>query len=319
LFILVGMSVRLSSIWDNIWLIIAGILCLWLARALMIFIIGRIMNRKQKELPFRWQMTMWWGGLRGAIPIAMVLSIPTTLIILDSGGNSIDFPYQEEITAATFGVVLGTLLIQGFTLRPMLRRLGFYGVSKKDAEKEEREISALLQDTMGELKTLEEDGELSEQGYNWLTTRFGLINSQLITEMGALVQEHGFIPKEEYIFTVHEALEHKKKAISDAWARNLISGSTGEKLIFEIESQIAALTSETAEEQLRTPVEILRSVTGTEVAAIERSCGICMDTIGPGQSVIKCRCGTLFHLSCLQNIDRCPICIAILEKPNAGG
>ncbi|KYK30534.1 MAG: hypothetical protein AYK23_04495 [Candidatus Proteinoplasmatales archaeon SG8-5] len=317
LFIMVGMSVELSDIWDNIVLIIASVLCLWLARALMVFIIGRIVNRKSTELPKRWQITMWWGGLRGAIPIAMALSIPVYALFINDGNpaNDIYFPYRDTIIAVTFGVVLSTLIIQGFTLRPMLRRLGFYGVSKKEAEAEEREVAALLKDSMDELSTLQEDGELSKQGYDWLTMRFGQINSQLITEMGSLIQEHGFIPKEEYIFTVHEALEQKKKAISDAWARNLISGSTGEKLIFEIESQIAALTSETAEEKLRSPVEILRSVTGTEVASIERNCGICMDLIGPGQSVIKCRCGTIFHLNCLENIDRCPICIAPLEKP----
>lgn len=320
LFILVGMNVSLSGIWDNIWLIVAGILCLWLARALMIFVIGRVMNRNKTELPGRWQMTMWWGGLRGAIPIAMALSIPTYVVfIADNDPGNILFPYRDTIIAVTFGVVLGTLIIQGFTLRPLLRRLGFYGVSIKEAEQEEKEIAALLTDSMSELKTLEEEGDLSKQGYEWLSSRFANINSQLITEMGTLIQEHGFIPKEEYIYTVHEALEQKKKVVSDAWARNLISGATGEKLIFEIESQISALTHETLDSRPRTPVEILRSVTGTETTSIERNCGICMDLIEPGQSVIKCRCGTLYHLNCLGNIDRCPICIAVLEKPNAGG
>lgn len=320
LFILVGMSVKLDDIWDNILFITAGVLCLWMVRALMIFLIGKIMNRKKTEIPRKWQLTMWWGGLRGAIPIAMALSIPTFLVYIapDDPGNIL-FPHRDAIIAATFGVVLATLIIQGLTLRPLLRRLGFYGVSKKEAEQEEKEVAALMKDSMDELSTLQEDGDLAKQGYDWLHTKFSQINSRLITEMGSLIREHGFIPKEEYISTVHEALESKKKAVSDAWARNMISGSTGEKLIFEIEQQIEHLSAEKHDVVPRSPVQILRSVTGSLPTPMERNCGICMESIGRNDEIIKCRCGTLFHQRCLDNIDRCPICIAILEKPNQGG
>ncbi len=307
LFILVGMSVSLQGIWDNALLITASVLLLWFARALMIFLIGKIANHKKKELPKTWQVTMWWGGLRGAIPIAMALSIPA---FLDNGG---DFPYIEEIKAATFGVVLATLLIQGLTLRPLLKKLGFYGSTKKEAEQEQKEMAALVKDTMDELSTLMDDGELTRQGYDWLTSRFSQINSQLITEMGILIREHGFIPKEEYTYIVKEALESKKDAIKDAWARNLISGTTGEKLMFELEEHLATLSTEDVVSAPRTPVEILRDVT-KEKEPIERNCGICLDAIGPDDETITCRCGTVFHNSCLEGIDRCPICIAVLEK-----
>jgi len=309
LFILVGMSVSLQGIWDNALLITASVLLLWFARALMIFLIGKLANHKKKELPKTWQVTMWWGGLRGAIPIAMALSIPA---FLDNGG---DFPYIEEIKAATFGVVLATLLIQGLTLRPLLKKLGFYSSTKKEAEQEEREIAALVKDTMDELGTLVDDGELTRQGYDWLTSRFSQINSQLITEMGMLIREHGFIPKEEYTYTVKETLESKKDIIKDAWARNLISGTIGEKLIYEIEGQLRSLSAEMADSAPRTPVEILRSVTG-EKTPIERNCGICLETIEQNEEMIRCRCGTLFHSNCLEGIDRCPICIAVLDTDN---
>ena len=91
--------------------------------------------------------------------------------------------------------MLATLLIQGLTLRPLLKKLGFYSSTKKEAEQEQKEIAALVKDTMDDLSTLMADGELSTQGYDWLTSRFSQINSQLITEMGVLIREHGFIPK----------------------------------------------------------------------------------------------------------------------------
>jgi CPA1 family monovalent cation:H+ antiporter len=54
---------------------------------------------------------MFWGGLRGAIAIAIVLSLP-------------DFEYAETFIALVMGVVLFTLLVQGLTIEPLMRWLG---------------------------------------------------------------------------------------------------------------------------------------------------------------------------------------------------
>ncbi|MCI0481896.1 MAG: Na+/H+ antiporter, partial [Candidatus Dadabacteria bacterium] len=119
LFIVVGMSVKLDQVWSNITLVVVGVLALWAARAITITIVGAIVNRKKKELPGKWQILMWWGGLRGAIPIALAIAIPLTL------ADGTAFPNRDTIIAATFGVVLITLLIQGLTLKPLLAKLKF--------------------------------------------------------------------------------------------------------------------------------------------------------------------------------------------------
>jgi CPA1 family monovalent cation:H+ antiporter len=55
-----------------------------------------------------------WGGLRGGLSVAMALSLP-------------DLPEKELILAATYGVVLFSVLAQGLTMR---RLLGHYGVGR---------------------------------------------------------------------------------------------------------------------------------------------------------------------------------------------
>ena len=52
-----------------------------------------------------------WCGMRGAVTLAAALALPT------------DFPQRDLILVAAFGVVLGTLVLQGLTLRPLLLRL----------------------------------------------------------------------------------------------------------------------------------------------------------------------------------------------------
>ena len=54
-------------------------------------------------IPSGWQILLIWGGLRGAIAIALVLSLPTSL------------PYWWVIQSMVFGVVIFSLLVQGTT------------------------------------------------------------------------------------------------------------------------------------------------------------------------------------------------------------
>ena len=160
---------------------------------------------------------------------------------------------------------------------------------------------------------MRDEGDISRQGYEWLAFRFAQANSQLLTELGLLIQEHGFIPKEEYTLSVRETLVSKKNAVREAWEKEIIAGSTGEKLIFEIDSQIQTLPSEA--DLSRTPADILRRVARTEKRQyLERNCGICLSGIIIGDETQKCRCGTIFHKTCLEGIDRCPVCIAVLEN-----
>jgi CPA1 family monovalent cation:H+ antiporter len=58
-----------------------------------------------------------WCGMRGTVTLATALALPTGI------GGGVPFPYRDLIIVTAFGVVLGTLVLQGLTLRPLLLRL----------------------------------------------------------------------------------------------------------------------------------------------------------------------------------------------------
>ena len=58
-----------------------------------------------------------WCGMRGTVTLAAALAIPLTTT------NGAPFPFRDLIVFTAFAVVLGTLVIQGVTLRPILARL----------------------------------------------------------------------------------------------------------------------------------------------------------------------------------------------------
>lgn len=58
------------------------------------------------------QHVLFWGGLRGALALALVLGLPATM------------PMRDTITTVAFGVVAFSIIVQGLTMTPLLRKLG---------------------------------------------------------------------------------------------------------------------------------------------------------------------------------------------------
>jgi len=77
-----------------------------------------------------------WGGMRGVLSLAAALALP---LVLPSGAS---FPQRNPMLLLTFVVILLSLLVQGLTLRPLIRWLGL----KADglAEREELELRVQL-------------------------------------------------------------------------------------------------------------------------------------------------------------------------------
>jgi CPA1 family monovalent cation:H+ antiporter len=59
-----------------------------------------------------------WAGMRGIVTLAAAFAIPETL------PNGSHFPYRDLILLCAFAVVLGTLVLQGLTMKPLIRRMG---------------------------------------------------------------------------------------------------------------------------------------------------------------------------------------------------
>jgi len=117
LFFMVGMSITLQMFQDNWLAMLIGILAALLSRAAIIFLgvgplsripgVGRIGLSEQN--------LMMWGGIRGAVAIALALSL------------SVDIPHWYTIQSAVYGVALFSLIVQ----TPLLPRLAAPGRKTK--------------------------------------------------------------------------------------------------------------------------------------------------------------------------------------------
>ncbi len=116
-FLLIGDQIRFSNLADNLGIIGITIAGMVVSRLVSVYALGFFSNRvANSNISLAEQTILWWGGLRGSVSIALALSVPTIL------GNE-----REDIISTVFGVVLFTLLVQGLTTKPLLKRLNLLG------------------------------------------------------------------------------------------------------------------------------------------------------------------------------------------------
>ncbi len=111
-FLLIGLEVHIDALahaWRPVLFAIAAVL---IGRSLSVYSLVPVANFFAEKIPLRWQHVVVWGGLRGALALALALSLNDA------------FPYRNQILDLTFGVVVFSILTQGLTMKPLLRLLG---------------------------------------------------------------------------------------------------------------------------------------------------------------------------------------------------
>ncbi|HJZ81145.1 MAG TPA: cation:proton antiporter [Pyrinomonadaceae bacterium] len=113
IFLMLGLRVNVSALWANAWPLIWVIVAMLVSRAVAIYGLMPLIGRLPRAEPvgYAYRAVIFWGGLRGAVAIAIVLSLPP-------------FPQREAFVAIVMGAVLFTLLVKGLTIENLVRRLG---------------------------------------------------------------------------------------------------------------------------------------------------------------------------------------------------
>lgn len=115
IFLFVGLNVDLKEVLGVLpilgW-VIAGML---ISRAVIIYGLTPFVDLAGKQKVFQrgYKPVLFWGGLRGAVALAIVLSLP-------------QFGQNRLLENVVIGAVLFTLFVQGLTIEPLVRLLGLH-------------------------------------------------------------------------------------------------------------------------------------------------------------------------------------------------
>jgi CPA1 family monovalent cation:H+ antiporter len=109
-FLLLGLKADLWLLFTYAPLIIAAFLAILVSRIVSVYPIVSLTNLTGEKIPSSWTKVLAMAGLRGAVSVALALSLPES-------------PFKETVVAMTFGVAILSLIVQGELLQIRLRKM----------------------------------------------------------------------------------------------------------------------------------------------------------------------------------------------------
>jgi CPA1 family monovalent cation:H+ antiporter len=234
-FLLIGLEADLRQFQLNLPLIAVAVVAVILSRALVVYGLTGLYNKfsSRRTVSFSYRHAMFWGGLRGAISLALALSITSTTF-----GAEV----ANELLLMTFGVVLFTLLVQGTTITPLLNYLGL--TDRPEREREQQHQQALLYATKAgkrELDRLYDDGIISAEVWEAMSEVYAIEVRQQNKELRDLLHKYPELEQTMILQAREDLLQAERTALSDAARRGLISEDVYHKIIRETDFSVEAL------------------------------------------------------------------------------
>jgi len=226
LFLMIGIEVKIvhfGPLWVAVLLAVAAMIC---GRAAAVFCTAPLIGKVDKPLPGSWQGVLFWGGIRGAICMVLALSLP------------IDLPLRQLLMAMIFAVVIFTLLVQGLSLKMVLRKLGLIrGDSQQSYETRKGEVFALGRVQL-ELEQMVGRGLLSQSNYELLAPRLQDRVTELHTDLEEAAAEHQNAVAEELDLAEERLLHAEKDGIKEAYLAGIISEKVMKKLLSQVDERL---------------------------------------------------------------------------------
>jgi Na+/H+ antiporter len=199
LFVLLGLELRvvvshLSGTYSVAWLAgaaaaeVAAVIAIRMAWELVMSPLLRFLPGRHSGYirnPWRQRLVIGWGGMRGAISLAIALTLPLTV-----GGQR--FAERPTLIFLAAVVVIATLIGEGLTLAPVLRGLGL----AQGEEMLHREVAARAKVTeagLARLDEMAEAGEVDEDTANVYRQLFELRLDRVRAALGD-TDDEGHVP-----------------------------------------------------------------------------------------------------------------------------
>jgi monovalent cation/hydrogen antiporter len=213
-YLIVGAAVCATAILVRIaWVMSYNTIVRWKNRRF-----GARLPRPMMLPTFQGGLIISWCGMRGIVTLAAALALP------DGGEGTAAFPYRDLVLFSAFCVVLGTLIIQGLTLRPLL-----FALAIKEDKTVDREASlALTATAKAALRALDDQPASTATAVvrREYEARLRRINSG---EASSEAQ-----PSSELASVQHHAILAERRALTELRAR----GEIGDDAFHRVEEEL---------------------------------------------------------------------------------
>lgn len=231
IFLLIGLQINLEVLQKYAPLIGIGILALSIGRVLAIYPLLIVMNRFfGAAVPWRWSHILVWGNLKGALSMALVMSLPA------------DIPYRQELLVTLFGVVLFSLLVPGLSMPRLLKWLNIGQQEPSHNEFEQLQGQLLgLRASLKELEQLFGQGRLSGGVYQEQRQQLEDQLQQIEQSLISLKETQPDLAERQSRLIHKHLLATRKSAYREAFRSGLISQSAVTELLQKTNAELESL------------------------------------------------------------------------------
>lgn len=239
-FILIGMNVEYGELLQFLGPALIAVVVVLIARIITVYGLGSLLRLFQRGVDTAFLHVMVWGGLRGAVSLALVLSIP------------LEVAERQQLLAMSFGVVLFTLLAQATTIPTVLARLGLTSKTETPLEYERIQGELLATRSAGRhIDRLYQEGALLPVAWETVKQEVEQRQETLSERLRDLLEEHPELRAQVITLARTEALRAQRAALSELASEGLLS----EEVLSELEAEI--------DEALDSPADIHLAETTT--------------------------------------------------------
>lgn len=198
-FLLVGMTFGFELLVTNYPAIIVAYLLVLVGRSVSVYSLSIIHNKffPENKIPKNWMHVLNWGGLRGALPIAVILTLPENA------------SYKPELLTITVGVVILSLLINGLSMKPLMHFLKINQPTLLEKAQSEIAKTLLLSRSRKHVYSLKEIGEISHDS----DQKFDITYQKKINNIFTGVKKFSPIEKEYAKKAVYQLAFHIEKEV----------------------------------------------------------------------------------------------------------
>lgn len=225
-FLMVGLEITRIRLTDKWGLIILAIVIVLIARSVAVYISLLFM----KNFPNSWKHVINWGGLKGSLSIALVLSLPR------------DFAGREDILILAFSVVLFSLVVQGLSIKPLL---SFLEVNKKEEGYTEYEgliaRGHRFETAISEINKVKKNLFITEPVSKEIVYQYEQELAKLQSEIELLFQKYPDLKEKQQTILQKHSLYAQHEAIDILLKEDIISNEVAAKEHAEITNSLVKL------------------------------------------------------------------------------
>ncbi len=230
IFLLMALEIDLKSLIQTWQFIVLAYVAVIVARIAIVYVTTGVLFWTRLKIPISWAAMLSWGGIRGALSMVLVLSLPA------------DLAQRSLIINMVFGVVLLSILVQGTTISWLGEKLGVLGSTQALADYEAaRTRVRLAHRALDELDRVEKSSLYDEQALAALKDYYQAAASQAFEELKDIEIDERLRYQEDLTQLARRMLQYERTQILELRQSGRLGAQAAEALLTDIDARLLSL------------------------------------------------------------------------------